>query len=755
MFRNPVFGTESSYYVNLFGSQSFSDSSSITAALSAGNPSVTTGSIRYDDGTPEGLSFIEAGDVSIPTHLAAGSSLHFGDAYPFLGVIGTWTSGNVEWTSFAGRARYFLAPPARPQPDDPDLIGGTVQWRSSQSEIGGGVTAIRDAVYVDGAVNDLDVVASANASRELTPWIVLIGEGFLSAEGGSGARLGLVRRSVRSSIGAVAYTFTEEMPYLYPLYRPGESGIQVSGSMRLSELSFVSATVDAYDSEPGRTQSTRSSLQAMKSFGSGLPSLYAMVTRNDITRDTLEGTNEIIIADRYSLGIRRPGMGRWYDIRADYIANASTAVPDRGELFASLRQVIGTRSRVDGTLLVQVQEEQVGVVGETRLERQWRGPWSYSIGFGVAGVDRDGVRTGDGAIRLGITRALYNTGWYGRFETRVPVSIGLPNTRLRTSLVALEVGRRANWSDFENFVSDLFPALNAEDFGTLEGIVTLDGQPFEGAIILVDGRMAAVTNRSGKYKVNRVRVGPALVTLDTRDLPPGVSTSGELAQTIMVTSRQTVTADFALGRFVTFQGVVVVCEGDAVRPMQGAKVALIGPGFARNYETDLLGSIRDDAIPPGRYQLIIDATSVPGIRAEEIPRLDLDLTADILGQVIRLRCGGPVLTLPPLPTPPAATPQPAASRELTGFVTRCVGNERQPLWGVEVSILGPDFAATAITDESGRFSLEEIPAGMYLVLVDPKLVAPDLDRSAVPRLLVDLTVKSQYDLAVALDCRQR
>jgi outer membrane receptor protein involved in Fe transport len=125
-------------------------------------------------------------------------------------------------------------------------------------------------------------------------------------------------------------------------------------------------------------------------------------------------------------------------------------------------------------------------------------------------------------------------------------------------------------------------ALTAQETGTVQGTVTQadDGGPLRGVIVSVRGTgISAVTDRDGRYTLNRVPAGPR--TIVVRWL--GYRTR-EVAVT--VTAGQTATADAALEpQPVTLSEVIV--EGVSRAPERvveaPAAVSVVDPAVARDF----------------------------------------------------------------------------------------------------------------------------------------------------------------------------
>lgn len=635
-FQNPLFGSTSSLLIALTGSQAFDDRSTLTLAMTTGDG--TSGHVRYEVPVTGGISWTEMGDVLAPAAGGERNEMLLSDHYALVGVSAGRSTHRGELMVFAGRGRYAFA--SGTAADPPALAGFRALRRGEHLSYGGGYTAVHQPVYIDSRTTSTwDGIASAEISYAASPNVRVFGQTLFSNRSAAGGRAGVQSVGHRTSAGFAFYRFDESFPYLYPLYRPGETGAQLSGSFRPTEWSSISAVFD-YFSPYGREQrrNWRGAVHAFQMFGTNRPTLYMSVSTNDVMRDSLGDADRFVVADRFVAGARHSGVGDFFDVRAAWVANSARA-PDRGELQGSWRKVISTRSRLEANLLAQHEEDQNGVIAEVRIDRSLRGPWSYAFGGGVVVVDRRGEKSGDGVVRVGLTRTSFSSGWWGRVEARIPVSIGLPRSNLRTNMLAVEAGRRMRWAELDDMVDAIFPILTRGSMGSVEGTITLQGNGVEGLGILADGSPVAVTDRQGRYRIGRVRAGPVSIAIDTMELPPGLSAEGGLSRAVIVEPGQTVRADFELNRGVTMQGVIVACDdGAAIRPLRGVRIALIGPGGARTYETDILGSFRDDSIPPGVYEVVVDPASLPPGMSNDSAPLRIDLTHDVLNHVMRFGC---------------------------------------------------------------------------------------------------------------------
>lgn len=633
-FRAPLFGAQSATSFHIFSSQMLPSGGALTTAFAMGFPGTTSGVIRLENVSyGGGMMMVEAGDVTVGMQPRP----NLDESYPIIGASASWSDRWQTLRVTAGRARYALSASGSDDAGNSELLDLRYRQRHRSTEWGFGVTGLHEPVYMAGEERqEWDSVVSGELSRGLTQIATLFVEPSVTVHGAMAGRAGIDFRGYRGQFSIAGYLFDDSFPELYPLYRPGEAGVLATGTFRPTEWSSLSASATHTTRRSAlRTSSLYGNVAWMQSFGSNRPSISAMYSRSDVAVDELSGTRRLVITDRVSLGVRQPLSGRTYDVRADYYFNG-LGLPDRGQLYANYAQVISTRSTLDGSLLVQREQDALGTTIEGRVETPLQ-YFSLLTGAGLAYVSRDGDERGEAAVRLGIRRELFGSGWHASIETRLPVSIGLPRTGLNQFL-AVEVGRRLRWQNAGEFGETFAPLLHGEMFGAIEGLVTLGGSPAAGQTILVNGQPVAITNREGRYRAKRARVGMAVVALDTRRLEPGI-TAPEMSRSVLVPSRGVVEANFALNRFSTFQGILLACVKGTPRALPAARVTLRGPEVTRTYETDLLGAFRDDALPPGVYELIIDPASVSDrVEREAIPRPQIDLTKDVLAHTVTMRC---------------------------------------------------------------------------------------------------------------------
>jgi hypothetical protein len=229
-----------------------------------------------------------------------------------------------------------------------------------------------------------------------------------------------------------------------------------------------------------------------------------------------------------------------------------------------------------------------------------------------------------------------------RVEGVVPFSIGLERADLRREQVSVDVSYALDWRRVEDIRAAWAPLLAPRSFGTLEGRVTLNGEPAGGVRVLLDGAYGATTGSDGRFRVRRVPVGPVSVGIDLGEFSPRVSVVGNATQVVDVRPSAGLPVEIRLEETSLLQGAVVRCgSSDSIDPVRGARLVVTSGGEEREALTSPLGAFQFDRLPPGVYELALDPVSVepPPAPGDDV-RWTFDLTAsDITGFVIRLGCG--------------------------------------------------------------------------------------------------------------------
>lgn len=165
-----------------------------------------------------------------------------------------------------------------------------------------------------------------------------------------------------------------------------------------------------------------------------------------------------------------------------------------------------------------------------------------------------------------------------------------------------------------------------------------NGEAVSGAVILIGGNPMATSGGDGRFSVSRIPIGQVRVAIDPFSVDPSLVMPQPL--TIGVAPRQTTTVEIELIRAVALFGSLVRCDGDALRGVPNARIALIGDQGVYELQTTADGGFAASDVSPGFYSVIIDPATVGDVPSNQIPAVELDLTQDLLGYVIRIGCPG-------------------------------------------------------------------------------------------------------------------
>ncbi len=642
-FRSPLFGYNSAATFHVFGAQMLPIGARITVFLQSGAPSYpTVGSIR-GEGIPigGGLGSAEFGDVAAVIAPGRSGDLLQGNSYPVFGLTAAYSQGANEYSGFVGSARYFVPPPGTTASTKPRLAGGTFVHHMGLTTGAFDLLTVSHPLYLSNRQRSSDSILTATLTRALSPMLSVFSAANASSGGAWGGRIGGHLQGFHSEVAAVLYSFSGRLPYLYPLIRAGETGVEVAGMHAYSEFSSVDGSVNFLrNPHQRRRHELRASLGASHSFGTDAPYVRVSHTRNELTFVTLDATRLATIADETSVMLLLSKEDRQSSATLQYLSNSENE-PNRLQIIVDDRRITLRNLVFTTNLIAQRSESDEGATIETAAQIPFRASYAYIVGIGSAYLHRGGGEDrGEGILRIGLSRSVYGGAWYLAIEARLPFSIGLPRARLARSALTLDLGRRLQWRAIHDVSSMFAPYLRPGAFGDIEGSVSFNGVGVAGVPVLLDNAPMAVTDASGKYRARRVPAGPATVTVDMSNADPQFRVVGDAEKRIVVPPKGSARADFVLGRFSYFQGALVRCAMGSLMPVSGAKLALVGKNFTTAVETSSTGSFQIDEIPPAMYQVIIDPSSVPDVPSSDIPAITIDLTRDQLGYVVRIGCGG-------------------------------------------------------------------------------------------------------------------
>ncbi|HET7707836.1 MAG TPA: carboxypeptidase-like regulatory domain-containing protein [Thermoanaerobaculia bacterium] len=643
-FDAPLFGSTTSTTLYLHAGQRFVDGSYWTTSYYRGFPLIQSLFTIEGERVPwrDGLAAIRAGEVTLQPIGDAGGA----DAYTIEGVAARWQRRNEEWMAYAGDTRYPTVLPGLGQ-SAPRLGGIEYRRRFGNASAGGAIIALGDATSPDH--DSVRTVVRGDYDYALSPSTQLFSRAFVAGNGSTGFRIGSRFADFRHELTASIFSFDEDFPLVYPLFRPGERGGELYGSWRVTELSRVYGAVTYLSSDRllGRSN-LRGHLGYAFAAGSDAPHFDVSYHRDEITHDVLSTTRQDIIADRFSFGITRSSLAESLAVRLDHVMRNDH--PQRTQLLVSYARVVGLESTVDSSVVAQKEDSTLGLTAEGVYEKPIRWPYSVRVGAGAALIHEEVEDRGEGIARLGLSRRFVGqlSGWYAQVEARASFPIGLPRSNLSSNTITIGLGNRLGWNDLGHARSVFTALVSPSDFGAVEGRVQLDGKGLANVPIVIQGQRAGVTGRDGRYRVSRVRAGIVSVMIDTSVLEQGFVVDGPESRSVLVAPRGVAQADFAITRRVALAGSLARCKDGQFLPLRGARIAMLGDQFVQTAVTSSSGGFEFDAVPPGTYELVIDPASVPEVSPASIPRRQVELTTDMLGYAILIDCN-PAGQAPPPP----------------------------------------------------------------------------------------------------------
>ncbi len=480
--------------------------------------------------------------------------------------------------------------------------------------------------------------------RQVSPRVMMLSELLASHGGALGARAGSRFEWNGGDLEATAYRFDERFPFLDPLYRPGETGVDLSGWLRPSEFTSLSGHVTYVAHGPLRGGSeVRADLWLGWYLGDNRPHLRLGYARSEITLDRTSIADRGVVSDRLVLSLSKSGARGLLNVDLEHLWDSGSEGRGRSQVVTAFHRSWAPSTLATGMAIVQRDAAgNLGLTGDGAVERAWRGPYRYLVGLGAALVERGGSESGDGVLRLGLARRLSTDGWVGRLEVRIPFGVGLPRAGLVSRQLVAELGQRLSWHDWRSLGdSGLLSFGAAPRTGQVEGRVTAGGRGIAGVEVSVDGEPRAVTDRQGRFRLRRLPAGPVSLAIDPRQLETRWSVAGGSQRLISVPAGGVVRLELELRESSSLRGSVVACgAGDdpaRLSGLAGAIVRLTGEGAERSTTTSRLGGFQFDDLPPASYELsVLDPGSAEG---EPLARVALDLEQSRTGLVVRIGCG--------------------------------------------------------------------------------------------------------------------
>lgn len=655
MFDSPLFGGASTGTYRLYARQSMFDGADASAWFADGFPNYVSDFGIAATAVPfQGARVdVVGGDFVLGPLRPASFMTVSRETYPLRGLSIQMADASARWSAFAGAAKYFEPPPAGPW-SVPTLFGLQRLADVGANHWGVSLTGVARATFLDPALDGhTGVVLAGDYFRDLGATAKLFLQGMGTATGDPGGRFGVQLRNPGWDFSTQVYAFGNGFPFVSPLYRPGERGIEIAGrfdpAYRWSLSGYANLLRDVV--RYGRTE-LRGDLGISWNPGGTFPALRLDYVRDEVANDSRSIAVPGATSDRITFQAARSYTSQFWALRAEHVLRDSVGSPERSQATFDYRRIVLDDSFLTGSAVMQRETGgDLGATAESAIERPFKADWFYIAGLGAGLVAAGGGRTGEGVLRGGIAHRFAREGWYARLEVRIPFSIGVERANLATQTLAFDLGTRVGWHGRSD-PPHRFTPVSGEPFGALEGAATLNGNGVAGLRVLVNGEHAATTGSSGRYRIPKVRTGPVDVSIDLRNLDPRYTVVGGPVRQVEVPGGWSTKIDFKVEPRSFLRGSLLACEGGEVLPVRGARLTLAAGAWARTVETSPLGAFEMDEIPPGVYTLEIEA-GAGGRTAPTLPQpLSIDLRDDVLGFVLRLGCD---------PEPPRASAEGASA----------------------------------------------------------------------------------------------
>lgn len=645
VFELPLFDAGAPTSFRLFLTQAIANAGAVTVFYSDGFPDtyeewgVQLDRVAWGEGEVD----VAVGDVLYTALRPDDVIVRARDQYRLLGGRFDYRVGATTLRLFAGDPRFFRELPDRTV-EEPGLVGMDLMRRVGLWTWSAGLNVVADATRVDRPdTDDLGVIAF-RAHRSFWDDGTAFADVELTDDGALGGRAGAQLRGPVGVVTGYLYSYDDRFPWLYPVYRPGERGIDLSGTYRASSATTLYGRLTwLEDSAIDPRDEIQGYVGTSWFLGDNRPSVILEYSRNDLATDPESIAPRDRTSDRLVVGVNGATMTSYLSARLEQVWESGTGARDRTQLTAFWRRGLRFERFIDMSAVVQREQDgDLGVTVDGFLERPIRGRWNVIAGLGVAYQHLGSEELGEGLLRLGVARRIVGNGLSLRVEGVVPFSIGLERADLRRDQVSVDVAYALDWRGVEDIRAAWAPLLAPRSFGSLEGRVTLNGEPVDGVRVLLDGAYGATTQSDGRFRVRRVPVGPVTVGVDLDQFSPRVSVVGNAMQTVDVRPSDGLPVEIRLEETSLLQGAVVRCVRDgALDPVHGARLIVTGDDDEREAFTSHLGAFQFDRLPPGIYELALDPASVdPAPHPGDDTSWTIDLTdADVTGFVIRLGCG--------------------------------------------------------------------------------------------------------------------
>ena len=114
---------------------------------------------------------------------------------------------------------------------------------------------------------------------------------------------------------------------------------------------------------------------------------------------------------------------------------------------------------------------------------------------------------------------------------------------------------------------------------------------------------------------------------------------GPATRDVAVSDNAVPIVDFAVARFSTLQGAILVCDGPRRIALKRGELTLSSGTSSRTVKTTNNGGFLFDRVPPGTYRLELEPDPEGGMELHDpLPVFRVDLTDDIFGYVLKLDC---------------------------------------------------------------------------------------------------------------------
>lgn len=644
-FEKPFVGENATGRAHLLISQTLNNSGALSLWYERGFPSVTQDYGAELNGLPlqGGYARINLGDFLLQPLLPARFAINAASlrqVYPLRGFSFRQSGGRVQWNVFAGQARRFRQLPDF-EAERPILVGIQQLQRFRDHHYGIGFTGVIDPTFVD-TTDTRQFVGMLNGTyyRSLTPRVGLLGE-LHALYRGLGARAGTQFKLYSGEVTATFYAFGSGFPFVFPLYRPGENGITLSGRYQLTEFSSLFAHIDyVLATKVNERKDIRAEISYGTSLGSNRPYLYVSYSRNTINFDTTQTFSIGQNVDLLALSLTRSSASQLSTLRLEHLIRSGSGRTHQTRASYYYRRLLQRRSFLNATLHTQLTgRNDYKFDGGSTLERPLRRQLNYLVGLGVNVRTNSNQTTGEGLLRLGLSRRITRNGLSLRLETAIPFPIGLERSTVPIMRFSFDIGHRQSWQSLDNIQDAFMPAWSSRDAGVIEGSVQFEGEGVGRVTIYVNGEPRAITGGNGRFRVRRVPPGMATIRLDVREFEAEYGVVGGPARQVEVRPGQVTQVPFTLAIMRYLQGSILTCEGESILPLADVVLTLEGTDIQREVRTSRVGGFQFDELPPGSYELIF--TPEPD-QAEQLGaetrRWQIDLAEDLAGYLIRINC---------------------------------------------------------------------------------------------------------------------